>query len=74
MSQFTKNRIRKNVFSFPISLFLFPFSLFLIPFSVFLFPCMGDQYMSLDIGFDTIVLLIATIIQSERMHVSVKIV
>ena len=30
--------------------------------------------MSFEIGFDTIVLLIATIIQSNRMHISAKIV
>ena len=30
--------------------------------------------MSLDSGFDTIVLLIATIIQSDRMYISAKIV
>ena len=30
--------------------------------------------MSLDIGFETIVLLIATIIQSDRTHISAKIV
>ena len=30
--------------------------------------------MSLDIGFDTIVLLIATIIQSDKMHISAKII
>ena len=42
---------------------------FLIPFSHW-----GDQYMSFDIGFDTILLLIATKIQSDRMHISAKIV
>ena len=30
--------------------------------------------MSLDIGFDTIVLLIAIIIKSDKMHISAKIV
>ena len=63
------------MFSFPYSFFLIPFSyvflfpfsyvffsLFLFPYSIFFFPYRGDQYMSLEIGFDTIVLLIATII------------
>ena len=31
---------------------------------------LGDQCMSLDIGFETIVLLIETIIQNDRMHIS----
>ena len=57
----------KNMFSFPLSLFLFPYSFFL-------FPYWGDQCMSLDIGFDTIVLLITTIKQSNRVHISAKIV
>ena len=30
--------------------------------------------MSLDIGFDTNVSLIATVIQSDRMHISAKII
>ena len=53
----------------PFSLFLLPHSFFLIPLSLFLFPYWGDQYMSFDIGLDTILLLIATIIQSDRMHI-----
>ena len=62
------------------SFFYFPFSLFLDPYSLFLFPCsfflilffshLGDRYISFDIGFDTIRLLIATKIQSDRMHIS----
>ena len=54
----------------PFSLFLFPYPFFLIPFSLFLFPYWGDQCLSLDNGSDIIVLLIATIIQSDRMHIS----
>ena len=53
-------------------MFSFPFSLFLFPYSFFLFPYWGDQCMSLDIGLETIVLLITTIIQSDRMHISAK--
>ena len=43
--------------------------LFLVPFSL-----LGDQCMSLDIGFETIVILITTIIQSDRIHILAKIV
>ena len=48
--------------------------MFSVPFPLFLFPYWGDQCMSLDIGFETIVILITTIIQSDRMHISAKIV
>ena len=48
--------------------FLFPCSFFLIPFLNW-----GDQCLSLDVEFDTIVLLITTIIQSDRMHILEKI-
>ena len=63
------------MFSFTFSLFLFPCPfprLFLFPYSFF--PYWGDQCMSLDIGFDPTVKRIATIIQSNRMHISAKIV
>ena len=60
MSQFTNIELGKTMFSFPFSLFLFPY--------------WEDQYMSLDIGFDNIILFFATIIQSDNMHISAKIV
>ena len=48
--------------------------MFSFPFSLFLFPYWGDQCMSLDIGFETIILFVATIIQDDRMHISAIIV
>ena len=48
--------------------------LLLCPFSLFLFPYWGDECLSLYNGFDIIVLLIATIIQSDRMHILANIV
>ena len=59
---------------FTCSFFLAPNPFFLIPFPFFFFHYWGDQCLSLDIGFDTIVLLIAKIMQSDRMHISAKIV
>ena len=54
---------------------LVPFSLFLVPYSLFLLiPYLGDQCLSLDIGFKTIVLFISTMIQNDRIHISAKIV
>ena len=56
---------KKHIFFSFLSLFLFSFS-----FSLFSY--LGDQCMSLDIGFETIVLLITTIIQTDKMHISAK--
>ena len=58
------------MFSFPFSLFLFSF--FLIPFCFLL--NLGNQCMSFDIGLHTIVFLITIVTQSDRLHISAKIV
>ena len=60
----TRSLIHMNINLVPFSLFLFPYSF------LFLFRYWGNQCLSLDIGFETIVLLIATIIQNDRMHIS----
>ena len=64
-----------NIKLVSFSLFLFLYSFFLI-FSLFLFlfPYWGDQCSSSDIGFDTIVLLVDTIIQSDMMHISARVI
>ena len=65
-----------SFFLIPFSFFFIPFSLFFFPVSLFLFLPIPYSFscLSLDIGFDTIVLLIAIIIQNDRMHISAKIV
>ena len=55
-----------------VSIHEYRIKIYIFPFSVSLFPYVGDEYMSLDIAFDTILLVVATIIQSDRMRISAK--